>query len=365
MDTVTPVTTVTQPAWIPKVAPSVESLDARARHMDWEIAQLWCNFVLLRVGQLPDDLVVTKTEMRPEAPPGRLVANDQTPRPTWTLSNRACHRSELVGKNRKVRIKQFLYDWAPPAFDCPSLWLSGSVRPFIAQDEIGWLGVDFRGLQGAAIRLHGTTVEISVLEGALADDEFGQICSGLSPADSAVLRFIEDTPLADLCYQIRHREPPIEVPVGFWAHQRKASDRCEVFHASQAPGSLPARGLVPQAPAGYRLDTVFYFGDGANTKEVDYAYVHSSHKNLYLRLLVSPFDQAEGIRFPPVPDRQPCTTEHFSMDGATIFYAFVDERYGPHEAVWQREGFNWMLLAKPARHTDRQWFGALLCDFLK
>ena len=166
-----------QPTWMPKVAASVESLDARARHMGWEEAQPWCNFVLLRVGQLPDDLAVTNTEMRPEAPPGRPVADDQTPRPTWTLSNRSCHRSELVGKNRRVRIKQFLYDWAPPAFDCPSLWLSPSVRPFISQDEVGWLGVDFRGLRGAAIRLHGTTVEISVLEGAVADDEFAALTS--------------------------------------------------------------------------------------------------------------------------------------------------------------------------------------------
>jgi hypothetical protein len=251
------------------------------------------------------------------------------------------------------------------ALDCPSLWLSPSVRPLISQDEVGWLGVDFRGLHAAAIRLHGTAVEISVLEGAVADDEFGQICSGLSPADLAVLRWIEDTPLADLCYQNRHQEPPIEVPVGFWAHQRKASDRCQVFRASQAPWSLPARGLIPQAPAGYRLDTVFSFGDDANTKEVDYAYVHSHHKNLYLRLLVSPCDQAEGIRLPPVQDRQPCTTEHFSMDGVTIFYAFVDERYGPHEAVWQCEGLIWMLLTKPAGHTNRQWFHALLSDFLK
>jgi hypothetical protein len=354
-----------QPTWVPKVAASVESSDARARHMGWEEAQLWCNFALLRVGQLPDDLAVTNTEMRPEAPPGRPAADDQTPRPTWTSSNRSCHRSELVGKNRRVRIKQFLYDWAPPAFDCPSLWLSPSVRPFISQDEVGWLGVDFRGLQGAAIRLHGTTVEISVLEGAVADHEFGQICSGLRPADSAVVRCIEDTPLADLCYQNRHREPPIEVPVGFWAHQRKASDRCQVIRASQAHWSLPARGLVPQEPAGYRLDTVFVFGDDANTKEVDYAYVHSDHRNLYLRLLVSPSDQAEGIRFPPVQDRQPCTTECFSMDGVTIYRAFSEERYGPHDAVWQREGLNWMLLTKPARDTDRDWFHALLRGFLK
>jgi hypothetical protein len=332
--------------------------------MSWEEAQLWCNFALVRVGQLPDDLTVTNTEMRPEAPPARPVADDQTRRPTWTLSNRSCHRSELVGKNRRVRIKQFLYDWAPPAFDCPSLWLSPSVRPFISQDEVGWLGVDFRGLRAATIRLHGTTVEISVLEGAVADDELEKICSGLSPVDSAALRCIEDTSFAELCYQSRHREPTIEVPVGFWAHQRKASNRCHVCRASQAPWSLPARGLVPQAPADYRLDTLFFFSDDANSREVDYAYVHPYHKNLYLRLLVTRSDEAEGIRFPPVQDRQPCATEHFSLDGVTIFHAFVDERLGPHEAVWQREGLNWMLLTKPARHTDRKWFHALLCDFL-
>jgi hypothetical protein len=353
-----------RPAWTPKIAASVESSDAMLRHIDWTEAQLWCNFVLLHVGQLPGDLVLSDIQMRPEAPPGRPAVNDPTQRPTWTLSNRSCHRSELIGSSRRVRIKQFLYDWAPPAFDCPSLWLSPSVRPFISQGEVGWLGVDFRGRPGAAIRLHGTTVEISVLEGTLADEELAHICSGLSPVDSAGLRSIEDTPLADLCYQNRHREPSIEVPVGFWAHQRKASDRCQAFRASQAPLSLPARSVVPEAPAGYRLDTVFSFGDDANAKEADYVYVHSDQRNIYLRLLVSPSDQAEAIRFPPVPDRQPCTTEQIPIDGVTIFYAFVNEQYGPHEVVWQREGLNWMLLAKPARHTDRKWFHALLGDFL-
>jgi hypothetical protein len=332
--------------------------------MTWEEAQPWCNFVLLRVGPSPGDLALTSTEMRPEAPPGRPVVDDKT-RPSWTQSNRSCHRTELRGRDRKVRVKQFLYDWAPPAFDCPSLWLSPGVRPFVSQDEVGWLGADFRGLPAAAIRLHGTTVEISVLEGSLRDDELVHICSGLGPVDPAALRCIEDTPLADLSYQYRHREATIEVPVGFWAHQRKAADRCQAFRASEAPESLLARSLLPPAPAGYRLDSVFSFGDDANIKEVDYAYVHSEHKNLYLRLLVSRSDEALGIRFPPVPDRQPCTTEQISVDGVTIFYAFVDERYGPHEAVWQRDGLTWMLLTKPARHTDRQWFHDLLQEFLK
>jgi hypothetical protein len=108
------------------------------------------------------------------------------------------------------------------------------------------------------------------------------------------------------------------------------------------------------------LSSVFSFGDGATVGEVDYAYDHPDHKNLYLRLLVSPSDHPDGIRFPPVKDRQPCTTEEFAADGCTIFYAYSDDRHGPHEAVWQRSGLTWMLLTKPALNTDGQWFRALL-----
>ena len=139
--------------WVPKVAPSIESPEAEIRGMSWEESQEWCNFVLMKPTLLPEGVSLETAEMRPESPPGRRDGPKDSRLPSWTLSNRACHRCVLAGKERRVRIKQYLYDWAPPAFDCPCLWLSPVVRHFFVGNDVGWLGTDFRGLAGASLNL--------------------------------------------------------------------------------------------------------------------------------------------------------------------------------------------------------------------
>src|SRR5262249_54328688 len=93
--------------WLPRTAPSVQSSDAASRNLGWEEVQDWCNFVLLRPSSLPDGLMIAKTELRPEAPPGRPEGSKPADRPSWTLSNRSAHRCELAGGGRRLRIKQF------------------------------------------------------------------------------------------------------------------------------------------------------------------------------------------------------------------------------------------------------------------
>ena len=202
--------------WVPNVAPSIESREAEIRAMTWEESQEWCNFVLMKPTVLPAGVAVETSEMRPESPPGRRDGPTDSRLPSWTLSNPACHRCVLAGKERRVRIKQYLYDWAPPAFDCPCLWLSPVVRHFFVGNDVGWLGTDFRGLAAHSVNLDRTTVELSVLEGSFSDDELQEICRGLHPVSPGARKQVLDTPLATLCYQSRHEEQPIAVPVGFW-----------------------------------------------------------------------------------------------------------------------------------------------------
>jgi hypothetical protein len=71
-----------------------------------------------------------------------------------------------------------------------------------------------------------------------------------------------------------------------------------------------------------------------------------------------------GIRFPPVLDRQACCSETISIAGHAVYYAFGNEEVGPHEVVYQAQGLNVMLLAKPAEHTNRSWFIRLLSRVL-
>jgi hypothetical protein len=348
--------------WVPKVAPSIESPEAEIRGMSWEESQEWCNFVLMKPTLLPEGVSLETAEMRPESPPGRRDGPKDSRLPSWTLSNRAAHRCVLAGKDRRVRIKQFLYDWTPPAFDCPSLWLSPVVRHFFAGNEVGWLGTDFRGLPGASISLDRTMIELSVLKGSFSDDELQQICRGLRPTNPEARNQILHTPLATLCYQGRHRELPIAEPVGFWAHERKPESLfAHVFPGATAPPNLPGADMGPPSDYGYELNSVFTYGDAAHPDEADFVYYRSDRPNPYIRVLASLENTKQaGIRYPPVLDRQPCHNETISIAGKTVYYAFSNEDVGPHEVVYQAHGLKVMLLVKPAEYTNRSWFIGLL-----
>jgi len=352
--------------WVPRVAPSIESLEAEIRSMGWEESQEWCNFVLMKPMVLPEGVSLEKAEMRPESPPGRRDGPEDSRLPSWTLSNRASHRCVFAGKERRVRIKQYLYDWAPPAFDCPCLWLSPVVRHFFVGSDVGWLGTDFRGLPGASVSLDRTTIELSVLNGSFSDDELQEICKGLSPVNPKARDQILHTSLATLCYQSRHRELPIAVPVGFWAHERKPESLfTHVFPGTTAPPNLPGADIAPPSDYGYELRSVFTYGDVAHPDEADFVYYRSDRPNLYIRVLASLANTKQAVlRYPPVLDRQPCRSETISIAGRTVYYAFSSEDVGPHEVVYQTHGLNVMLLVKPAEFTSRSWFIGLLSRIL-
>ena len=348
--------------WIHQTVSSIESPAAGVRRLGWEEAQAWCNFVLMCPTVLPDDLELARAEIRPEAPPGRLSHANQTSRPDWTQSNRAVHRTEFIGHHRRLRIKQFLYDYAPPAFDHPCLWESENIRPFPVGNLLGWLGTDFRQRQAATVSFDRTTVELSVTEGAFKDMELQSICRGLGPAVPKVRERILSTPFADLCYQSRHREPPITVPVGYWAHKRlPESLPLTVLRFEQFPTATPNFHVSPPDGYGYRLNSAFIFGDAQRPQEIDTVFEHVEDPGRYLRVLVSPSVMERGIPYPPVREvRQPCASRVLTIRRREVYHAYHDERYGQHEAVWQTDGINIMLIVKPTVSTDEAWFSRLL-----
>lgn len=260
-----------------------------------------------------------------------------------------------------MRIKEFLYDWAPPAFDHPCLWLSRT-RAFQIGDDLGWLGFDFRKLPGAASTLDRTTIELSILEGNFKPDEIEALYRSFAPVNAEAREQILSTPLADLSYQSRHCEPVIAVPVGYWAHKRHPPEIASfAFRAQDAPTGLPGEKIVPPASYGYHLDSVFVYGDLENPQEADFAYELNERTGHYLRVLASPSAAAQGIQYPPKLDRQPCSSEVLNIGGQEVHYAFHEsEKFGPHEAVFQKDGLNVMLLVKPSPQTDRAWFINLL-----
>lgn len=348
--------------WIARAASSVESEEAKVRGMEWREAQGWCNFVLMRANDFPDDLSLEKTEMRPESPPGRAGASLKGGhRPDWTQSNRAAHRSEFVSTERRLRIKQFLYDYAPPAFDHPCLWESEGIRGFPVGDHIGWLGTDFRKLQAGYVCFDRTTIELSVTAGTFSDEELQFICRGLRPAVPEAREQILQTPLADLSYQSRYGEPPIGVPVGYWAHKRSPSLQVTALRAEEVPTHRAPFAISPPDDYGYRLNTAFVFGDQESPQEVDLVFEQEQDAGRYVRILASPSEAADGLPFPPtLEQRHPCSSQVVSINGLDVYHAYHDERYGQHEAVWQKNGVNIMLIVKPAVWTDVAWFTNLL-----
>lgn len=323
--------------------------------------QEWCNFVLLEPTVLPADLMLVSRSVRPEAPPARRSGDDSPLRPEWTDSNRACHHSVYAGRGRRLRMKQFLYDYAPPAFDHPCLWESERVEPFVNGGHMGWLGTDFRKRRGATTHVDRTLVELSVREGLFEDDELIALCRGLRPAVPEARGRILATPLVDLCYQRRHEEPPIAVPVGYWAHKRREDSRVSVYRPDEANAALDAPDRPGLERFGYLLCGLFVFGDASAPEEVDRVYEHRDDPGRYARLLVSRIDSPSGLACPPRREtRQACRDRVVELSGTRVHHAFLDPRYGQHEAVWRTESFTYMLIVKPTPATDSGWFESLL-----
>jgi hypothetical protein len=347
---------VTAP-WVPRVAASARAAEACIQALDWEQAQPWCNFVLLRPSVLPAGLALLKQELRPEAAPPEGVS----PSELAASGTRSSYRCEYAGGGRRLRLKQFLYDWAPPAYDHPSLWISRN-RPFPVGEYVGWQGHDYRQMPAASVTIDRTTVEASFLAGMFSDEEVQALCRGLQPAvPLAGAQFLQ-TSFAELSYQHRHpTAATVDVPVGYFDHHRRPrSLRQTAYAAAAAPALLPGHDLVPPADLGYGLDSVFVFGDPAAPQEVEYLHAQARSPGHDLRFLVTASNGAGAIRFPPSVDEQPCWSQLRKVQGRDVYHAYLDDRYGQHEAVWQRGPLTILLIVRPAVWTDTAWFLRML-----
>lgn len=346
--------------WIPRTLPEPASGAEALVRGDSAAEQEWCNFVLLEPARLPEGLALEARGVRPEAPPSPRRGHEPL-RPEWTDSNRSAHRGVYAGRGRRLRIKQFLYDYAPAAFDHPCLWESDRIEPFVSGGHLGWLGTDFRRRRAAAIHADRTMVEVSVLEGDFPADQLVSLCRGLRPSVPEARTRILATPLVDLCYQRRHREPPIAVPVGYWAHKRREESTVSVYRPEEAPAALAGLDRQGLERFGYRLRGLFVFGDPGAPEEVDRVLEHDDDPGRQARLLVSRDGVPGGLPFPPRREtRQACRDRVVEIAGRAVHHAFVDPRYGQHEAVWRADGLVFMLIVKPTGKTSTEWFEAVL-----
>lgn len=325
--------------------------EAKTIQTDLIEAQRWCNFTLMQPSWLPDDVQIIERSLRPEQADG--------------LSS--SYRMLAQGDERTLTIKQFLFDFAPPAYDHPALWRNPKKtaedefpdpKLYLIDEQVLWIGRDHRRYPAATIGFSRVRVEMTVKGGSFSDQELAKICEGLRPVDQAYAELLDQTPFAELAYQRRHARRAISVPLSYWTHQRQSAHRylAKSIDEITLPFSLP-----DFAQLGYQTDSFFVIETEDNQPvEIDAIYEAKKRNGAYLRLLVTPSDSVHPILFPPEKYTQACQTESAMLGDQPVYIAWLDATVGPYEIVFKRQDWICLLLVQPAKWTDRLFLDQLL-----
>ncbi len=319
----------------------------------WTEAQAFCNFVLFEPTWLPADLTEDSNKMRPESP-----------------SSRASHKSEYRGPSRALSIKQFLYDWAPPAYDHPCLWRNAEIskpeetplpKAYLMGNNYIWVGLDHRRKAAATINMMRTQIEITVMEGSFDDQDLIQIVCGLAPVNSHAKDSILATSFAELMFNHRQESETISVPTSYFKHTRQEHMKCYPYSAKNGNLNLewlPGNWLADSSIENYRLDSVILFGlDRANIQEAEYYFESTLEPGSYIRFLVTKSDDAHAIKYPPALGDQECNSAVIYLDiGGTLYHAWskVNDN-GCHTLIFKIRETVINCIVKPAPWTSVDW----------
>lgn len=334
------------------------AMDAQLQYLDWTQAQPWCNFVLMSPEILPYDMCIIERQLRPESGRG----------------NRSTYRCVIGNKTRKISIKQFLYDWAPPAYDHPNLWRNAEIssindtptsQPYVVGNNVAWIGLNYRRQQAASLNIMRTSVEITAVEGCFSTEEFLEIYKGLRPVDPNLMKQIINSSFAALSYPYRHCTVTSPVPLSYWQYTRQDDITMHAYSWNQAPDHILKEHTQWLPPLHYSPNSIFTFGDPESPIEIEYYYEHQDCPGCYIRVLTTPRSYKYAIPFPPKLGDQSCNSCIVDIKGTKVFHASLTEMFGPHEAIWQQGEHNFLLLTKPAPWTDGEWFFKVLHSLIK
>ena len=325
--------------------------------------QLYCPFVVFRPTVLPSGFKPDAISYRPEVPPEPLSEIEAGEETLPEMEANTSVRMSAKSGTGELSIKQFLYDWLPPAYDHPSLWRSDR-RPIAHEvsGAIGWVASNFREQHAGSIMLDRTMIEITDIGGTLSDSEIVDVMNGLEPVDREAREAILKTPLGHLCYDRRYPTAIPQVPLGYWQyiHQTGVSRDIRVGEEIAESDLLSGDMLSPYRESG--LHTVIFYKAGDRTVGVEEIIEEPGNLNATIRLLATRRRETAGelaehcIIYPPKPDDQDCDRETLSIEGLSVHYAYADARYGSHEAVFASADHAYMILVKPRPETDREWF---------
>lgn len=322
-------------------------------------AQAAVNFVVFDPTWLPEDCRVEVVTRRPERPPGRpndVTAEeiDQTPH---SEGNPCSVRIVVSGDGRRLRLKQFLYDWAPPSASVAPLWRTPEPIPFECGDAVGWLGTDYKDQRGACVQRDRTQIELSVSEGEFSDEELKRLLDGLTPTDSEAAHRARRVPFHRLDYWARYKVRPPVVPHGLWDYSPEHP--YEDSHAL-SPVALgkdsPVTALAPSGPIGdqFLLDSALAFPDA---DAVELVFRNRANGSDHLWTIATAEGSPLAPSFPPDPSDQPAETrEAIDLRDATVHYAALTEERGAWEAIWSEDGVHYAVWAGASRYLDGETF---------
>jgi hypothetical protein len=330
----------------------------------FEKAQRSTNFVVFSTTWLPQESQLTRITLRPEQAPGRPVDIDpsQYGLTPWSEANPSSLRAVISGRDRRLRIKQFLYDWGVPAASTAPLWNSAYLRPFLCQDSIGWLGTDYMGKPGACTQLMRTQIEISVDEGHFTDLELKNILNGLKVVNEEFSETLQRVPFHRLNYFVRHKVSGPDVPHGLWKYRHARRYR----HSQIVPkDELIASSQVP-VPVLEHPDFLFDSAVVMNEpdeghREVEVIYRHRLNHSDYLWMVAMNKDSRIALPEIPEPEDHPAEERREeTLRGRTVFYAALTEKFGAWEVFWRERDAAIAVWASASQFYDGQDFRSLV-----
>ncbi len=330
--------------WIPIVATAITAKEAEVRECSLAEAQPWCNFSVF-TPHLPNAEITSS--LRPEAPPGRIKEQPDQGRSPWSITNRSTVRCTLIQEDAAFRLKQFLYDWSPPACSHPSLWKS-KVSPVRERGRIIWLGVDYRGKKAVAMTYGRTTLELSAETSQTTDKVLIEVAASLEPVSADAHFSVCHTPLFQLAYTARHIEEPIGGPYGFWKHGSDA--RTQTRLTAGAAGYNIAHIIAGSAIL--EPDSVFTFHLADEIHEIEFLWSALGDPELCVRAIYTPIQFSFGVVCPAELNQHPAMTLTEMIGPDTVYLAFSHQQYGPFEAVSRAPMGRVMILIAPHPQID-------------
>ncbi len=327
-------------------------------------AQKQCNFAIFVSTSLPSGVVIREQSLRSES---TIDSNRRE-------NNRSTFRQVFEGADRTLVIKQFLYDWAPPAYDYPCLWRNNEIATAaespapigqFVNNNVLWFGKNYRKQEAATIEIERTRIEMTFLKGTFSHQEIVLFCKNLLPVDIEIAKHLLKIPFSELSYSCRHEEPVVSVPVGYWTHSRAE----ELMQYALTKEYIPTKFLQATQPLNISLKNRNYilnggFGFGKNKdhlEEVEFIFEHKESSGSFIRVLCAQTDSAFSISVPPTISDQECTNKTLTINKNTFYYATSKNfAFGSHEVVCKNNSFNFMIIIKPAPWTSFEWVLDLL-----